>query len=196
MNILQVLFSSDSSKSTLSKNLWEHSALSSHFCKSKTCEDDSAQTLLLPIPHHTLRSFNYLMQDAGIMLGHHLKEAPAFICWDGSSMWREDRGLLEYHEHVILFKGHLSMSLSPSVFILFLAASPQSTLHCHVFFLFLWRYAGPKELSSQRQSWQVNLRWNHNSNFTFYCLVFTGLHPRDLMYCSVSHVHIKMTLCV
>ena len=42
-------------------------------------------------PYHALRSFNYLMQDAGIMPRRHLKEAPAFIYWDSSSVRTERR---------------------------------------------------------------------------------------------------------
>lgn len=45
----------------------------------KTCKGESAQTSPSSNPRHTLRTFNYLMQDAGIMLGRHLKAAPAFI---------------------------------------------------------------------------------------------------------------------
>lgn len=52
----------------------------------------------LQAPYHTLSSFNYLMQDAGIMPGCHLKGASAFICWDGSSMLKKERGFPEYHE--------------------------------------------------------------------------------------------------
>lgn len=91
---------------------------------------------LLWAPYHTLRAFNYLMQDAGIMLGRHLKEAPPFICRDGSSARREKGGLPEYHEacwcslqrrtYLCLF---LSLAFS---FFYFLAAFLQLALHVYV----------------------------------------------------------------
>lgn len=86
--------------------------------KSKTCKDDSAQTSTSSIPRHTLRSFNYLMQDAGIMLGRHLKGASAFIYWDGSSVRRKEKrsAWLAQRLFMVSSKVHLSMSSSSSVF--------------------------------------------------------------------------------
>lgn len=104
----------------------------------------------LQAPHHTLRSFNYLMQDAGIMLGRHLKEVPAFIYWDGSSVRREERGLLECHEACLWFlQRHtypclfLPLSLAFSFF-LFLAACLQYTLHHHIFLPFRGGMKAPR----------------------------------------------------
>lgn len=97
-----------------------------------------SQTSISSSPHRTLRSFNYLMQDVGIIQGRHLKEAPAFIYWDGSCVRREERGLLEYHEawwcslqrHTCLC---LFLPLSLTCVSFFLAVSVQLT-----FFVEAW----------------------------------------------------------
>lgn len=159
--------------------------------ESQTCKDDSAQTSTSSIPRHTLRSFNYLMQDAGIMLGRHLKGAPAFIYWDGSSVRRKEKrsAWVARRLFMVSSKAHLSMSPSSSVFafqFLSLFGRPGSSALC----ISTpppppsppWR---SKETSSHRQGWQVNLRGSHDSNFTFQRLLFTGLRLRDLLYCLI-----------
>lgn len=158
------------------------------FFKSKTSRDDSARTSLSPSPKHSLRSFNYLMQDAGIMLGRHLKECPAFIYWDGSSVRREERGLPECHEACLWF---LQRHTYPCLFLWLSVSLPVclSSIHSSSqdFSPFSRGYEGPKETASHGQGWQVNLGGgNHNSNFTFQHLLFTGLYPRELLYCVIS----------
>lgn len=157
--------------------------------ESKTCKDDSAQKSTSSIPRHTLRSFNYLMQDAGIMLGRHLKGAPAFIYWDGSSVRRKEKrsAWVARRLFMVSSKAHLSVSPSSSVFAFLFLAAPALVHSAFTHFFFPasppWRYKGaPKETSSHRQGWQVNLRGSHNSNFTFQRLLFTGLRLRDLLY--------------
>lgn len=88
------------------------------------------------------------MQDAGIMLGRHLKEGPAFIYWDGSSVRREERGLPECHEACLWFlQRHtypcLFLPLSFSFF-LSLAACLQCTLHHKIFLHFQGRTKAPR----------------------------------------------------
>lgn len=102
--------------------------------------------------------------------------------------WGERRkALLEWHEGCLWFlQRHtypcLPLPLSlPSSFFLFLATA--ALVHS-VFppphpFLHRGGIRGPKETSSQRQGWQVNLRGSHSSNFTFQRLLFTGLRLMD-----------------
>lgn len=144
------------------------------FCKSNTCKDDSAHSPFLRTPYHTLRSFNYLMQDAGIMLGHHLKEAPAFICWDGSYASREERGLCECHEASgCSLQRHtyqcLFLLLSfPVSFSFWLPFFPVQLL---CFSPFLWRYAGLRR--SQATGRVDGSTWGETTivtlHFTAYC---------------------------
>lgn len=131
------------------------------------------------------------MQDAGIMPWRSLKGASAFICWDVSFMTGKKRGLPEYHEACwcslqrrtyLCFFLPLCLWLGVSFSLRLPFFHP---LFITVFFSLLWRYAAPQEISSHRQSWQVNLRGNLNSNFPFRRLLFTSSRPRDLM-CRVS----------
>lgn len=74
------------------------------FFKFRTCMDESTQAS----SSHSLRSFNYLMQDAGIMLGHHLKESRAFIYRDGSGVGgRREVCLSAMKPADVFFKGTL-----------------------------------------------------------------------------------------
>lgn len=108
--------------------------LSTHFLQSaKTRRGESGRTSLNP--RRTLRSFNYLMQDAGIMLGRHLKAAPAFIYWDGASVrWREEKVCFEWCGACLWFlqrRTRPQLPLSLSFFLL--AAWLECTPHFHVF---------------------------------------------------------------
>lgn len=99
--LVPLLFSLLIAHWTSSKDPREHRAVSSHFLQVQNLQgwlNPEPPPFHLQALYHTLRSFNYLMQDAEIMPGRHLKEAPAFICWDGSSARREERGLPECHE--------------------------------------------------------------------------------------------------
>lgn len=152
----------------------------------KTCKGESAQTSPSSNPRHTLRSFNYLMQDAGIMLGRHLKAAPAFIYWDGSSVRRKEKRSARVAPSLFMVssKAHSSTTPSFSVFgIPFLCLFwllGNSALHISTFCpLHRGGTAAPKGTWSHRQGWQVNLKGGHNSNFTFQHLLFTGLSLRD-----------------
>lgn len=84
------------------------------FFKFRISNNESAQRS----SSHSLRSFNYLMQDAGIMLGHHLKESWAFIYRDGSGVGGKREVCLSAMKPAdVFFKG---------------------TLICVSFFLCLW----------------------------------------------------------
>lgn len=145
----------------------------------------------LQATYHTLRSFNYLMQDAGIMLGRHLKEAPAFICWDGSSVRREERGLPECHEacwcslqrctYLCVF---LPLSLAFSFFF-FSCCLLQTTLDRCVFLPFCEGMLALRRAQDtgrvDRSTWgEITTVISH-----FHRFLFTGLHHRDLMYCVI-----------
>lgn len=80
-------------------------------------------------PFHTLRSFNYLMQNAGIMPGHLLKGAPAFICWDGSPVRREEKGFAWVRWSLLMFPSKTYLSLSPSNGSIFAFQFPSSFWH-------------------------------------------------------------------
>lgn len=58
------------------------------------------------------------MQDAGIMLGRHLKAAPAFIYWDGSSVRRKEKRSARVAPSLFMVssKAHSSTTPSFSVF--------------------------------------------------------------------------------
>lgn len=148
-------------------------------------KDDSAQTSTSSIPRHTLRSFNYLMQDAGIMLGRHLKGAPAFIHWDGSSVRRKEKRSAWVARRLFMVSSKAYLSVSPSSYVFAFQFLSLFALCIFTFsspLLHRGGIRGPKETSSHRQGWQVNLRGSHNSNFTFQRLLFTGLRLRDLLY--------------
>lgn len=157
-------------------------------CKSKTCMNDSAHCPPFSEPPTILSGLSITWcRMLGIMPGCHLKEAPAFICWDGSSVRREEKVcLIAMKPTDVLFKGALfyaAVSLSVFGFQFISLSGCLSSIHssslCHcVFFLpFVEVCWPPGDLKPQ-----VKLRGTHNSNFIFHCLPFTGLHPRDLMY--------------
>lgn len=106
------------------------------FFKFRTCNDESAQRS----SSHSLRSFNYLMQDAGIMLGHHLKESWAFIYRDGSGVGgRREVCLSAMKPADVFFKGTLisvSFFLCLWFLVLFLVACVGGAVPNIIFFPF------------------------------------------------------------
>lgn len=96
----------------------------------------------LQAPTILLGSFNYLMQDAGIMLGHHLKEADAFIYWDASCV-RSEVCLSAMKPADVLFKATFICLFLPLSLVLFffLSVSLQCALQNHIFVV-VWRPQG------------------------------------------------------
>lgn len=167
------------------------------FFKSKTCGDDSARTSLSPSPKHSLRSFNYLMQDAGIMLGRHLKECPAFIYWDGSSVRREERGLPECHEACLWFlQRHTYPCLFSLAFSFFLSLSAclQCTLHHKIFLHFRGGTKAPRTpqvpVRVDRSTWGGGGTTTVISHFSTCC---SQVHTRGNC-CTVSFLRVNVAL--
>lgn len=139
----------------------------------------------------SLRSFNYLMQDARIMLGHHLKESQTFICWDGSGTGEKREVRLSAMKPAdVFFKGTLicvSFFLCLWYSVLFLFPGGVSWRHCSEYhFLSLFRGAVKAQRRLQvvgKGLRRVNSRETPNSNFTFQRLLFTGFHLWDLLSC-------------
>lgn len=114
---------------------------------------------LLPwAPYHTLRSFNYLMQDVGIRPGRHLKGALSFIWWDASSMRTEKRFAWVPQTCWCPLQRcvHASVFFFPFSFFPFLAAFLHTIL-CNNFSTCRWGYAAPRRY--QATSRDGRLTW-------------------------------------
>lgn len=151
----------------------------------------------LQAPYHTLSTFNYLMQDAGIMPGRHLKGASAFICWDGFSMVEKERGLPEYHEACwcsLQRRTYLCffLPLCLWLWVSFFLSGYLSSIHSQFFLSFCGGMLAPKR--SQATGRVDRSTWGETSTVTSHFATCCSQACTPGTWCTVSSVCVSVTL--